>query len=102
MPLPGLVIDAGRQAMPLGQWLQSVRADGLRYVPGDPHGLILDAGLCDRWVITTFTDAEVARAGQLFEQRKAQSQGLHFLLLRPDDSGMTYTGLWLLRQHSQP
>ncbi|NEQ67039.1 MAG: DUF1092 family protein, partial [Symploca sp. SIO2D2] len=23
--------------------------------------------------------------------------GLHFLLVQPDDSGMTYTGFWLLQ-----
>ncbi|HIK45607.1 MAG TPA: DUF1092 family protein [Leptolyngbyaceae cyanobacterium M65_K2018_010] len=96
-PIPGLVIDAGRPAMALCQWLQTVQPAGLRYLSGPPDGLILEAGLCDRWVITTFTDAEVAEAGQLFEQRKSQSQGLHFLLIRPDDSGMTYTGLWLLQ-----
>lgn len=96
-PLPGVVIDGGRQAMALAQWVQSVAPAALRYMVGEPDGLILDAGLCDRWVMTTFSDATVAQAGQQFEQRKVASQGLHFLLVRPDDSGMTYTGLWLLR-----
>lgn len=96
-PLPGIVIDGGRQAMALAQWVQSVNPAALRYMAGEPDGLILEAGLCDRWVMTTFTDSTMAQAGQLFEQRKVESQGLHFLLVRPDDSGMTYTGLWLLR-----
>lgn len=96
-PLPGVIIDAGRQAIALAQWLQSVAPAGLRYAAGEPDGLILEAGLCDRWVMTTFADGDMAQAGRLFEQRKTQSQGLHFLLVRPDDSGMTYTGLWLLR-----
>lgn len=96
-PLPGVVIDAGRQAIALAQWLQSVAPAGLRYMMGEPDGLILEAGLCDRWVITTFADGDMAEAGRLFEQRKGESRGLHFLLVRPDDSGMTYTGLWLLR-----
>jgi hypothetical protein len=96
--LPGIVIDAKRQAMPLCQWLHTVQPVELRYVPGNPDGLILDAGLVDRWVMTTFSDTEVATAGRLFEDRKIQSQGLHFLLVRPDDSGMTHTGLWLLQQ----
>jgi hypothetical protein len=97
-PLPGIVIDAGRQSMALCQWLQATQPAWLTYIPGDPDGLILHAGLADRWVMTTFADPEVAEAGQLFEQRKRQSGGLHFLLVRPDDSGMTNTGLWLLRQ----
>jgi hypothetical protein len=97
-PLPGVVIDAGRQAMALAQWLQSQHPAWLTYIPGDPDGLILEAGLCDRWVMTTCHDDEVARAAQQFKQRKQASQGLHFLLVRPDDSGMTTTGLWLLHQ----
>ena len=97
-PLPGVVIDAGRQSMTLCRWLQSARPAWIAYIAGEPDGLILHAGLVDRWILTTFSDADVAEAGQLFEQRKRQSGGLHFLLVRPDDSGMTNTGLWLLRQ----
>lgn len=97
-PLPGLVIDAGRQAMALALWLQTNQPAWLTYISGDPDGLILEAGLVDRWILTTFSDPEVAVAGRQFEQRKAQSQGLHWLLVRPDDSGLTYTGLWLLQQ----
>ncbi|MHC5721400.1 MAG: Tab2 family RNA-binding protein, partial [Nostoc sp.] len=39
----------------------------------------------------------VTTAAQAFEQLKQQSRGLHFLLVQPDDSGMTYSGFWLLR-----
>ncbi|TVP62064.1 MAG: DUF1092 family protein [Leptolyngbya sp. LCM1.Bin17] len=97
-PLPGIVIDAGRQAMALAQWLQANHPAWLNAIAGEPDGLILEAGLCDRWIITTFDDPDVSRAGQQFQQRKQASQGLHFLLVRPDDSGMTITGLWLLQQ----
>ena len=97
-PIPGVVVDAGRQAMALAQWIQTQEPAWLSYRRGDPDGLILEAGLCDRWVFTTFSDPEVAAAGQRFEQRKQASGGLHFVLVRPDDSGMTTTGLWLLQQ----
>ncbi|MBD2259507.1 Tab2/Atab2 family RNA-binding protein [Pseudanabaena sp. FACHB-2040] len=97
-PIPGIVIDAGRRAMPLAQWLQQANPAWLSYQPGQPDGAILDAGLVDRWVLVTFEDPEVAAAGRTFEQRKQASQGLHFILVRPDDSGMTQTGLWLLQQ----
>ncbi|WOD38935.1 Tab2/Atab2 family RNA-binding protein [Nodosilinea sp. E11] len=97
-PIPGIVVDAGRQAMALAQWVQANHPAWLTYERGAPDGLILAASLCDRWVFTTFSDPDVASAGQRFEQRQRQSQGLHFLLVRPDDSGMTTTGLWLLQQ----
>lgn len=95
--IPGIVIDGGRRSMPLAQWLQQAHPITLNYIPGAPDGLILEAGLVDRWVVATFEDADVKAAAQLFEQRKQASQGLHFLLVQPDDSGMTYTGFWLLK-----
>lgn len=94
--IPGVAIDGGRQAMRLAFWLQQAQPVSLSYVPGAPDGLVLEAGLVDRWILTTFEDTEVATAGHTFEQRKQLSQGLHFLLVQPDDSGMTYSGFWLL------
>jgi len=94
--IPGVVIDGGRQSMLLARWLQEVQPVALHYIPGAPDGLILEAGLIERWVMATFEDKEVAAAARLYEQRKQTSQGLHFLLVQPDDSGMTYTGFWLL------
>ncbi|MEM1239148.1 MAG: Tab2/Atab2 family RNA-binding protein [Cyanobacteria bacterium P01_H01_bin.26] len=96
--IPGVVIDGGQRSMALAQWLESVRPTFLKYIAGQPDGLILEAGLCDRWVLTTFDDSDVSGAAKAFEQRKVTAKGLHFLLIRPDDSGMTYSGLWLLQE----
>ncbi len=95
--VPGVIIYGGRQSMRLARWLQEAVSVALNYVPGPPDGLVLEAGLADRWVVVTFEDKEVTDAARLFEQRKQQSQGLHFLLVQPDDSGMTYSGFWLLK-----
>ena len=95
--VPGVVINGGRQSMQLARWLAENRPVSLHYIPGSPDGLILEAGLADRWVLATFEDAEVAEAAKMFTERKQLSKGLHFLLVQPDDSGMTYTGFWLLR-----
>ncbi len=98
LPIPGVIIDGGRQSMALAQWLQSAQPVMLQYIAGGPDGLLLEAGLVDRWIMTTFDDSEVAAAARTFTERKLAAQGLHFLLVRPDDSGVTYTGLWLLQQ----
>ena len=95
--VPGVVIDGGRKSMQLARWLQDVQPVELNYIAGAPDGLVLEAGLIDRWVVATFEDKEVAASGQAYEQRKQLSQGLHFLLVQPDESGMTYTGFWLLK-----
>ncbi|NEQ45269.1 MAG: DUF1092 family protein [Leptolyngbya sp. SIOISBB] len=95
--ISGVIMDAGRRALPLCQWLHEQSPAALTYIPGAPDGVILESGLVDRWVLTTFDDEQVAVAGRNFSDRQQQAQGLHFLLVRPDDSGMTFTGLWLLR-----
>ncbi|MEM8502667.1 MAG: Tab2/Atab2 family RNA-binding protein [Cyanobacteria bacterium P01_D01_bin.1] len=97
LPIPGVVVDGGRQSMALAQWLQSARPIMLQYIAGIPDGLLLEAGLVDRWIMATFEDEAVAAAARTFTERKIAARGLHFLLVRPDDSGLTYTGLWLLQ-----
>lgn len=96
-PIPGVIIDGGRQSMRLAQWLQTQHPVSLSYIPGPPDGLILEAGLSDRWVLATFEDDAVAQAGQTFQKRQQASRGLHFLLVQPDNSGVTYSGIWLLQ-----
>lgn len=96
--VPGVVIDGGRRSLRLARWIQDARSVALNYVAGNPGGLVLEAGLIDRWIVATFEDPEVAIAAQVYEQRKQSSHGLHFLLVQPDDSGMTYSGFWLLQE----
>ena len=98
--IPGIVIDAARKSMILAQWLAEAQPVSLNYIPteiGQSGGLVLEAGLVERWIIATFESADVAGAAKNYEQAKQSSQGLHFLLIQPDDSGMTHTGFWLLK-----
>lgn len=95
--IPGVVIYGGRQSLKLARWLQAQRLVSLHFVPGVPSGLLLEAGLVDRWILITFEDPEIEAAATAFERRKLTSQGLHFLLVQPDGSGVTYSGLWLLK-----
>jgi hypothetical protein len=95
--IPGVIVYAGRRSLILARWLQQSQPYSINYIPGSPDGLILAAGLVDRWVIATFTDADVAIAAQTFERRKQLTRGLHFLSIQPDDSGITDSGFWLLQ-----
>lgn len=98
--VPGIIVYGGRQSWQLAQWFAQTQPMAIHYIPtvaGESGGLVLEAGLRDRWVIITFEDTEVAKAAEKFEQRKQNSNGLHFLLIQPDDSGMTDTGFWLLQ-----
>ena len=98
--VPGIVIYGGRKSLQIVRWLQQQQPVALNYIPteiGKSGGLVLEVGLIDRWVFATFEDEAVAKAARNYEQSKQQTQGLHFLLVQPDDSGMTYTGFWLLK-----
>lgn len=95
--IPGLTMYGGRKSLLLARWCDRVQPYTLRYIPGQPDGMVLDAGLSDRWVLATFEDAEVASAAQKYEGRRHVSRGWHFLVVMPDDSGATVTGIWLLR-----
>ena len=83
--------------MLLARWVEQSRPYALQSIPGEPDGLILEAGVSDRWILTTFDDADVVVAAQTFRQRQQAAKGLHFLLVQPDNSGMTYSGFWLLK-----
>jgi RNA-binding protein Tab2/Atab2 len=96
-PVPGVVIDGGRQSRQLAQWLEGEGPIGITFILGDLDGLILRSGNRDRWILATSQDPEVRQAGLTFTERLQASSGLHFLLVQPDDSGMTYSGFWLLR-----
>lgn len=100
LPIPGLVIYGGRQSLYLARWLEGQSPASIDYIArerGKSGGLVLESGLVERWIVVTFEDSEVAEAAQRYQARKAASKGLHFLLVQPDDSGMTYTGFWLLQ-----
>jgi len=96
-PIPGVVIDAGGTAIHLARWLDRQNPVTLDYIPGQPDGLVLEIGLADRAIVATFEDAQMSEAGRTYLDRRSAARGLHFLLVRPDDSDMTYTGLWLLQ-----
>jgi hypothetical protein len=97
--IPGVIIYGGRQSMRLARWLAEIEPVSLNYLGDDPGGLVLDAGLADRWVMLTFNDTQVSQAARLYESRKRLVHGLHFLLVTPDESGITDSGIWLLQDN---
>ncbi|MEL7409195.1 MAG: Tab2 family RNA-binding protein [Cyanobacteria bacterium J06558_2] len=99
--VPGIVVFGGRKSMQLAQWIDQQTPAFIHYIPtevGKSGGFILETGLCDRWVFNTFESEQAAGIARKYEQNKQASKGLHFLLIQPDDSGMTTTAFWLLKE----
>jgi hypothetical protein len=101
VPIPGIVIYGGRNSLILARWLEGQKPVFIKYIPtevGRSGGFILETGLTERWIFHTFESQNVARSTEDYERKKQQSKNLHFLLIQPDSSGMTYTGFWLLKE----
>ncbi len=99
--IPGVVVYGGRTSMQLARWIEQQIPAFINYIPtevGKSGGFILETGLVDRWIFNTFESEQAAEIAKNYEQKKQASKGLHFLLIQPDDSGMTTTAFWLLRQ----
>jgi hypothetical protein len=99
--IPGIVVYGGRTSMSLARWIEQQSPAAINYIPtevGKSGGFILETGLVDRWVFNTFESEQASGIARKYEQNKQASKGLHFLLIQPDDSGMTTTAFWLLKK----
>ena len=97
LPIPGVVIEGGRRSILLARWLEAQIPKAVQVVRAELSGLILTTDSDDRWVLVTFNDEAVKQAAAVYQQRQQASKGLHFLLVQPDNTGVTYTGFWLLQ-----
>jgi len=96
--IPGIVIDAGRQSMQLARWVDAQHPQTIEAVNRELGALMLTAEQnTAQWILATYQDEEVRLAAQTFEERKIKSCGIHFLLIQPDNTAVTYSGLWILR-----
>lgn len=98
--LPGIVVYGGKNSMGLALWLKRQNPVSLSYVAtevGKSGGLVLETGLVDRWIFNTFEGEKTIKVAEDYQQKKQASKGLHFLSIQPDNSGMTHTGFWLLK-----
>ena len=101
VPIPGIVVYGGRKSMQIATWIEQQNPAYINYIPteiGKSGGFILETGLVDRWIFNTFESESAAEIARSYEQKKKAAKGLHFILIQPDDSGMTNTAFWLLQE----
>lgn len=102
IPIPGIVVYGGRKSMQLARWIEAQNPAFITYIPteiGKSGGFVLETGLVDRWVFNTFESESAAAIAFDYEQKKQTAQGLHFISIQPDNSGMTHTAFWLLQDN---
>ncbi len=94
--ISGVVMEAGKQAMRLARWVAAQQPLNLEAVNRELGALMLNTKR-DRWIMATYQDEAVKEAAENFEALKIENSGIHFLLIQPDDTGTTHSGLWILR-----
>jgi RNA-binding protein Tab2/Atab2 len=94
--IPGVMIEAGKQSMRLARWVAEQQPWSLEAVNRELGALMLRTK-GDRWIMATYQDEVVKEAAENFEALKRENSGIHFLLIQPDDTGTTHSGLWILR-----
>lgn len=102
--IPGIVVYGGKTSMQLARWIEQQAPAFINYIPteiGKSGGFVLETGLVDRWIFNTFESEAAAEIARKYEHTKQTAQGLHFLLIQPDDSGMTTTAFWLLKESAK-
>ncbi|AGY57422.1 Tab2/Atab2 family RNA-binding protein [Gloeobacter kilaueensis] len=96
-PVPGVFLFSATRARAIAGWLSVHEPVSLQYTRSQIDGIVLETGLDERWILATFNDPEMRRRGEQFQERLQQSTGLHFLAVRPEQSGHEITGFWLLQ-----
>ncbi|BAC92228.1 Tab2 family RNA-binding protein [Gloeobacter violaceus] len=95
-PVPGVFLFS-RRDRDLASWLAAREPVSLQYTRAEIDGLILEAGLDERWILATFDDPGMRERGRQFAERLAGSRGLHFLAVQPAEGSPQIAGFWLLQ-----
>lgn len=97
--IPGIVLEAGKRSLTLSRWIEQQQPTSVAAVNRELGAVMLDSA-SHRWILATYQDQAVQEAAKNFEDLKLHSSGIHFLLIQPDDSGTTHSGLWILRENA--
>lgn len=94
--LPGVFLFSGKGSA-LCRWLAEREPVSLRFTQAELDGVTLETNISERWILATFQDAGMRAAGKQFSERLAESKGLHFLAVQPEEDSPQMLGFWLLQ-----
>ena len=92
--VPGIRLFGGQRALAIAGWLAGLEPVRLEI---EGRKLVLEAGLEDRWLLGTLTEAETEAAQQTFALAREQAGGLQFLAVQGRESDQRFEGLWVMR-----
>lgn len=92
--VPGIRLFSRHRALAIAGWLAGLEPVRLEV---EGNQLVLEAGLEDRWLLTTLPGEEARAAAEAFETARAQAGGLQFLAVQAEEREQRLEGFWLLR-----
>ena len=93
-PVPGIRLFSRQRALAIAGRLAGLEPVRLEL---DGNQLVLEAGLEDRWLVTSLPDEEAKVAAAAFAQARERSGGLQFLAVQGAERDERLEGFWMLR-----
>ena len=93
-PVPGIRLFSRRRALAIAGWLAGLEPVRLEL---DGRQLVLEAGLEDRWLLSTLPADEAAAAMAALAAARERCAGLQFLAVQASDQEPRFAGFWMLR-----
>jgi len=92
--VPGIRLFSRHRALAIAGWLAGLEPVRLEV---EGNQLVLEAGLEDRWLLTTLPGEEARVAAEAFETARNRAGGLQFLAVQAEEQEQRLEGFWLLR-----
>jgi hypothetical protein len=92
--VPGIRLFSRHRALAIAGWVAGLEPVRLEV---EGNQLVLEAGLEDRWLLTSLPGEEARVAAEAFEMSRAQAGGLQFLAVQAEEQDRRLEGFWLLR-----
>ena len=93
-PVPGIRLFSPSRALAIAGWLAGLEPVRLEL---DGRQLVLEAGLEDRWLLSTLPVDEAAAAAKAFAEARERAGGLQFIAVQASEQEPRFAGFWMLR-----
>ena len=93
-PVPGIRLFSETRSLAIAGWLAGLEPVRLEV---DGRQLVLEAGLEDRWLLSTLPADEAEAATAAFAAARERSGGLQFIAVQASEQDSRFAGFWMLR-----
>ncbi|MEB3297299.1 MAG: Tab2/Atab2 family RNA-binding protein [Cyanobacteriota bacterium] len=93
-PVPGIRLFSASRSLAIAGWLAGLEPVRLEL---DGRQLVLEAGLEDRWLLSTLAVAEAEAASDALATARSRCGGLQFIAVQATEQASELAGFWMMR-----